>query len=250
LEEGLERASEMGFGYVEMSIRSVDDVDPQILNAKLSKLNLKISGLATGQACLFDCLCLGSDDDQKRNLAVEHFKNIILLAKSIHSEAVIIGGIRGFLAGEGESRKVNYQHGVEAVRQCAFFAEEQGIQLLIEPINRYEMNWILTARQGLDFLADVDVDSVKLLLDTFHMNIEEADTLSALRDTGARLGYIHVADNIRQAPGTGQIDFRAILNTLEKINYQGPLVAEILPLPDNITAMRKTVEFWEQVNAG
>jgi sugar phosphate isomerase/epimerase len=246
LEQGLEQASALGFNYVELSIRAVDDVQPQELNQKLAALNLKISALATGQACLFDCLCLGSDNDTKRENAVAHFKAITQLAKDIHSEAVIIGGIRGLLAGEGETKAENYAKGVAAIRTCAEWTDALGVQLLIEPINRYEMNWILTAQQGLEFLQDVGVDSVKLLLDTFHMNIEEVDTLAALEQAGERLGYVHFADNIRQAPGTGQIDFDAILKKLEEMDYRGPVVAEILPLPDDVTAITKTAAFWQQ----
>jgi sugar phosphate isomerase/epimerase len=249
LEQGLEQASALGFPYVELSIRAVDDVNPQELNRKLGELNLKISALATGQACLFDCLCLGSDHDQKRENAVAHFKGITQLAKDIHSEAVIIGGIRGPLAGEGTTREQNYTKAVAAIRECALFTDELGIQLLIEPINRYEMNWILTAREGLQFLQDVGVASVKLLMDTFHMNIEEADTLAALELAGERLGYVHFADNIRQAPGSGQINFDAILNKLEAMDYHGPLVAEILPLPDDLTAIQKTAAFWQERSA-
>jgi sugar phosphate isomerase/epimerase len=246
LEQGLEQASALGFPYVELSIRGLDDVQPQELNQKLGELNLKISALATGQACLFDCLCLGSDHDQKRANAVTHFKGITRLAKDIHSEAVIIGGIRGLLAGDGETREQNYAKAVASIRECALYTDELGIQLLIEPINRYEMNWILTAREGLQFLDDVGVASVKLLLDTFHMNIEEADSLAAFEQTGKRLGYVHFADNIRQAPGSGQINFDAILNKLEEMDYRGPVVAEILPLPDDQTAIRKTAAFWQQ----
>ena len=246
LEQGLEQASALGFPYVELSIRAVDDVQPQELNKKVEDLNLKISALATGQACLFDCLCLGSDQDQKRENAVAHFRRITQLAKDIHSKAVIIGGIRGLLAGNGETRDENYAKGVAAIRACAEYTDELGIQLLIEPINRYEMNWILTAQQGLEFLKDVGVDSVKLLLDTFHMNIEELDTLAALEQTGERLGYVHFADNTRQAPGTGQINFDAILEKLEEMDYRGPVVAEILPLPDDATAIGRTAAFWRQ----
>lgn len=247
LNEGLDRASQYGFEFVELSIRSTDDVNPPDLNDRLEKLDLKVSALATGQACLFDCLCLGSSNDEKRKNAIEHFKNITLLAKTIHSESVIIGGIRGLLSGEAEERLQNYKNGVEAIRECAIFTEEQGIQLLIEPINRYEMNWILTAQQGLEFLSDVGIGSVKLLLDTFHMNIEESDTLAALRDCGDRLGYVHFADNTRHAPGTGQLDFTLILRTLKSIPYTGPMVAEILPIPDDLTAIQNTAEFWEKV---
>ena len=247
LDEGLENASELGFDVVELSIRSFDDIDPEIINQQKKVLNLEVSALATGQACLFDCLCLSSEDDAKREKTIEHIKTLTRLAKSIGCRSLIIGGIRGVLPGLDEDHQKQYERGIEAIRLCAEWTDSQDMQLLIEPINRYEMNWILSAREGLEVLDRIKIDSVKLLLDTFHMNIEEPSTLEAIRMVGDRLGYVHFADNTRQAPGSGQIDFRSILELLDEMKYTGPVVAEILPLPDDRTAMVKTSEFWKEM---
>ena len=247
LSEGMKNASELGFDVVELSIRSTDDLDTEVLNQQLSNMNLKVSALATGQACLFDCLCLCSENDTKREKAVEHLKALAQLAKTIACESLIIGGIRGVLPGLDKDRTKQFEKGIEAIRAIAKYTDTLGIQLLIEPINRYEMNWILTAREGLEILDRVNVNSVKLLLDTFHMNIEERDTLEAIRMTANRLGYVHIADNTRQAPGMGQIDFKSILNLLDRIDYTGSVVAEILPLPDDYIAMKRTADFWNEM---
>lgn len=246
--DGLNAVSKAGFKFVELSLRSANDVDREELKQRLSDLNLRVTAIATGQACLFDNLCLGSDDEGIRDNTINHFKKITSLAKEINSMAVIIGGIRGRLAGDGVDFQRNFENGVSAIRECALFAETLAIQLLIEPINRYETNWIFSAKDGCDLLEKIGVDSVKLLLDTFHMNIEEANMVDAVRNTGNRLGYMHFADNTRQAPGQGQTNFTQILKVLEEINYSGPVVAEVLPLPDDETAVLNTAKFWHEMS--
>ncbi len=248
LTDGLNAVSAAGFKYVELSLRSTSDVNPDELNGILQKLNLKITAIATGQACLFDQLCLGSEDEPLRKKAVEHFKEITLLAKKINSGAVIIGGIRGRLAGSDTDYLKNFDNGVNAIRECAKWTEANGMPLLLEPINRYETNWIYTAADGRDLIERIGVNSVKLLLDTFHMNIEESNIVDAITKTGDQLGYVHFADNTRHAPGQGQTDFKGILSALDKINYSGPIVAEVLPLPDDNSAVLDTAKFWKSMD--
>jgi sugar phosphate isomerase/epimerase len=247
LDEGLEAVHQAGFSFVELSIRTKDDLEPKVFNQRCKALGLGVTAVATGQACLFDNLCLGSDDPIRQQNAVDHFKEIADFAKEINSGAVIIGGIRGSLNKDGDYAG-QYARGVDAFRSCAEWTDSIGIPLLIEPINRYETNWIYTAEEGRKVLDMIGLDSVKLLLDTFHMNIEEANMVEAILKTGDQLGYVHFADNTRHAPGQGQTDFKAVLAALEKINYHGPIVAECLPLPDDLTAVRNTAKFWQQIS--
>ncbi len=245
--EGLKAVSAAGFKYVELSLRSPTDVNPDELNKTLAELDLKITSVATGQACLFDQLCLGNENEKQRNKAIDHFKSMALFARQINSGAIIIGGIRGRLAGNDAEFQRNFENGVAAIRECAEWADAHEMPLVIEPINRYETNWILTAEDGCNLLNKIGVDSVKLLLDTFHMNIEESSIVDAINKTGNRLGYVHFADNNRHAPGQGQTDFKSILAALERIGYSGPIVAEVLPLPDDLAAINKTADFWKKM---
>jgi sugar phosphate isomerase/epimerase len=246
LDEGLQAISEAGFNYVELSLRTTEDLDPVSFAQRCEALDLSVTAVATGQACLFDNLCLGAEEPERQQRTIEHFKEIAAFAQSIGAGAVIIGGIRGNLKDEGHYAEL-YDRGVEAFRACAAYTDSIGLPLLIEPINRYETNWIHTAADGRRMLDAIGIDSVKLLLDTFHMNIEEANMVEAIKATGDRLGYVHFADNTRKAPGQGQTDFRSILDALEEMGYQGPIVAEALPLPDDLTAVQNTAEFWRQM---
>lgn len=247
LMDGLKSISEAGFKYAELSVRSEDDFKVSELNKFLNDLDLQITAVATGQACLFDQLCLGSEDANLRKKAVSHFKRITALALSIKSGAIIIGGIRGRLAGVDSEFDKNFDNGLLAIRDCAEYTNSQGIPLLIEPINRYETNWIFSAKDGRDILDKIGIASVKLLLDTFHMNIEESSIPNAIKATGDRLGYVHFADNTRYPPGQGQTNFAEIIRTLNSIHYEGPVVTEALPLPDDQTAVTNTAKFWEDI---
>ena len=91
----------------------------------------------------------------------------------------------------------------------------------------------------MQLLEDCGNPNLKLLLDTFHMNIEEIDIVAAIRTAGHHLGYLHFADSNRLAPGQGHLDFFSIINVMDEIGYRGTIGVEILPHPDDLTAMRQ-----------
>ncbi|HXX89653.1 MAG TPA: sugar phosphate isomerase/epimerase family protein [Acidimicrobiales bacterium] len=248
LEEGVRIAAELGFAAVELSLRAPDDVDPGALASMLQDNGLVLSAIATGQACLVDSLCLGSADAEDRKAAEDRILGAVELAAPFDA-AVIVGGIRGRLAGSPAQQRSLRAGALDAIRRCARRASQVGVTVLLEPINRYETNFVNTAAEGLAVLEELGEPSMKLLLDTFHMNIEERTFADALCTAGDRLGYVHVADSNRRAPGQGHIDFAEVMGTLDAIAYRGMLVAEVLPLPDDLGAARLTAAFWAQVAA-
>jgi len=132
-----------------------------------------------------------------------------------------------------------WHHAVESVRRAGAYGAQQGVLLAVEPINRYETFLVTTAAAGLRFVRDVGLESVKIHLDTFHMNIEESDPAEAVRQVGPLLINVHVADSNRQAVGQGHTDFRGILQALKDIAYPGALVLEPLPpVPNPYVAAR------------
>jgi len=109
----------------------------------------------------------------------------------------------------------------------------------VEPINRYETFLVNNAQEGLKFVAEVESPAVKIHLDVFHMNIEEPNSAEAIRCCGKLLINLHIADSNRQAVGEGNVDFRAIMQSLKKIDYQWALTLEPLPpVPDPYIAAR------------
>ncbi|MCH8023226.1 MAG: TIM barrel protein, partial [Candidatus Marinimicrobia bacterium] len=136
---------------------------------------------------------------------------------------------------------------VEAIKVVAGKATE--VKFALEPINRYETDLINTVVAGLSLVDKVGLDNFGLLLDTFHMNIEEKDIAASIKDAGDRMFHLHIADSNRWYPGGGHTDFAAIVEALDRIDYKAFISAEIMPLPDSDTAAAKTIEFMRSITA-
>jgi len=128
---------------------------------------------------------------------------------------------------------------VDSIGKAAVHAEARGVFLAIEPINRYETFLVNTCEQGLRMMHEINSPAVRLHLDTFHMNIEEADPARAVLEAGEALVNLHIADSNRRAVGEGHTDFRAIIRALLDIGYKWTLSLEPLPpVPDPYLAAR------------
>ena len=101
--------------------------------------------------------------------------------------------------------------------------------IVFEAINRYENNYLNTAEETTAFVKSLGSPRIKVLLDTFHMNVEERDMAAAIRLTGDFLGHVHISDNNRHYPGNGSIDFPAVFRALRDIGYSGWIGLEFLP---------------------
>ena len=242
LDEGLRAASRLGYDGVELSLLDSAQVDRAGLRRKLGELNLKAFAIATGQTWVTDGCSLYHADAGRRRKAVERMKAHLDLAADLGC-MVIAGGIRGRIeAADGEGGRVQSEAGEAALAECAEHASRRGVTLLLEPINRYETNVVNTLESGLQLIGRLGVPGLKLLPDTFHMNIEEASIPASLRQAGPAVGYVHFADSNRLAPGWGHLDFAGVLSTLQAVGYRGPLGIEVLPGPDDLATARQAVQ--------
>lgn len=142
----------------------------------------------------------------------------------------------------GRDDKKQYNNGCQAIDECLTYAEKKNAVLLLESINRYETNLFNTVDSCYDFAAARKSDSLKILPDIFHMNIEEVSILGAMDKAGAHIGAIHCADSNRLAPGMGHIDFRKALSHVRDYPALKYLGVEILPLPDSSRCVHKAIE--------
>ena len=131
---------------------------------------------------------------------------------------------------------------MDNLRECTEFAKEYNIRLTLEPVNRYESNFINTLNEGIELIKRVGASNLGLLADTFHMNIEEVSINDSIIQAKDYITHVHFADSNRWAPGCGHLDFAQIVQTLKKIGYQGYVSAEILPFPDPDSCARITAE--------
>lgn len=240
LTENIAKIAALGYDGVELAVR-----DPALLDAaailKAVQVNkLAVPAIGTGQAFGEEGLSFTHPDAAIRKRAAARIQAQIELAARFDA-LVIIGLIRGKSTSQ-EARGKIIARLVESLRACADHAVRFNIRLALEPINRYETDLVNTVAEGLDLLEKVGAENLGLLLDTFHMNIEEPAILESIRRAGGRIFHFHVADSNRWYPGAGHIDFKQVLDVLRTIDYNGFVSAEILPLPDADTCAKKTIE--------
>jgi D-psicose/D-tagatose/L-ribulose 3-epimerase len=128
---------------------------------------------------------------------------------------------------------------VESLRECQAHAESVGVRIGLEPLNRFETYFLNSAEQALALADEVGGDC-GVALDMFHMNIEEPDWAAAVRACGDRLVDFHVADNTRMPPGTGAVDWAAVIRELAGIGYEGHLAVEFVVSADRTPISRRT----------
>jgi 5-keto-L-gluconate epimerase len=245
LMHGMRRAAELGYDGVELNLRDPKSEDVESVLAAARTHGLEIVSLGTGQAYLQDGLSVASADPDVRARCVERLQSHVDLAARVSAQ-VVIGGIRGRFDSTGEKRRIQYEGAIQAVRQVADYAASKQVVMTLEPINRYESDFVNNVDDGLAFPEDVQRSAVKLVLDTFHMNIEEASITAAFERAGDRLGHVHLVDSNRRAPSMGHIDFESILTTLCHMGYKGFLSGEFLPLPDDDTAAERNIAYLRQ----
>ena len=168
-----------------------------------------MSAVGTGQAYGEEGLSFSSPNNEIRKKAIRRIKNYIRFASSFGAQ-VIIGLIRGKIE-ESVDRKIAEEWTLEAMRECAKLAQECGIGLTFEPINRYETNFVNRVEEAVEFLKRLGEQNVGLLIDTFHMNIEEISIYQSIERAKDHLSHVHFADSNRWAPGCGHLDFQPLL---------------------------------------
>jgi len=115
---------------------------------------------------------------------------------------------------------------VAGLAELGAHALEAGVLLLFEPLNRYEDHMVNTVEQAARLIAAAGSDGVRILADTYHMNIEEDDPCAALRSVADVLGAVHLSDSNRGQPGTGHVPFKAIVATLAEVGFDGVVSVE------------------------
>jgi 5-keto-L-gluconate epimerase len=186
---------------------------------------------------------LTSPDGSVRRRAVEILTSLIDVAAELGAPRVNIGRVRGPI-GDGESAEGAEGRFFEGIRACADHAMASGIGMVLEPVNRYEIDYVNSVLpDGIDLVRRLGHPNVKLMPDVFHMNIEDASIAGSLLAAGPLVGYVHLADSNRWAPGQGHTDFRAIVAALAAIGYDDDVAVEILPVPSADEAAGQAIRY-------
>jgi sugar phosphate isomerase/epimerase len=216
------------------------------LSHRIREHGLEVVAVGSGAVPFATGLTLLHREPEQAALARERLHELIVFAAAVGAPLVTIGGFRGRLAASGDGAREEL---VDALRTGAEDAARHGLRLALEPLNRYEADVVNTAEEGLGLVDEVGHGALGLLLDTFHVNIEEASWTEPFRRLieAGKLWHVHIGDNNRLPPGRGLIDFRAIVGALAEAGYQGALSGELLVGDDPDQAAYETVTFLDQL---
>ncbi|MEW6201976.1 MAG: sugar phosphate isomerase/epimerase family protein, partial [bacterium] len=186
----------LGYDGVELAVRDPQTIHPEKISSLLEEFHLQLSAIGTGRAFGEDGLSFTSSEQSVRNAAVERVKRHIDLAHELKSKVIL-----GLILGKTEMNKETEHLALECVQTCSEYAAKQNVSLLIEPINRYETSFINTVDQCLEFIQKIGRPSCRILVDTFHMNIEEPSIYKSIKKAESLIGHVHIADSNRWHPG-------------------------------------------------
>ncbi len=232
----LRKAADFGYDGVELALLDRSQVDMADLKRLLSETGLEVPMISTGQVFAEAGDSFASTDPEVRAKAERRFAGLIEVAAEFGA-FINVGRIRGTVEANGSRSEVEARV-AEILGRLSARGSELGVMVLLEPVNRYETDFLNSTDEAADFLDRHALSALGLMPDLFHMNIEDADPTDSLRRHASRIKYLHFADSNRNAPGSGHMDFRSPLAALRDTAFSGWITLEIFPRPDADTAAR------------
>lgn len=228
LEKSIKKASELGYDGVELALKRPDEITRNELKNLLKINNMEVSAISSGQVWAARKLCFTEENKEKRLELKKTFRDFIDLASDF-GQLVNIGRTRGSI--EHKDPKLAEELFLDAAGELSDYAEKRGVNLILEPVNRYEIDFLNNLDQSVEIIKKVNKPNFKMMPDLFHMNIEDVNIKESLIKHSKYIEYIHFADSNRHAPGDGHIDYYEVFEALDTIGYNGWTTVEILPYP-------------------
>lgn len=221
------RARRCGFDGLEIGGKLLADTPEKDLDA-LRSLGEEAQVALIGGLGLPADRNIASTDPQIRQAGKDYLKRTVLAAEraGIRILTGILYASWFYDASKPVRKEETRAHSISSMREIAEFAAEHGVTLMMEVVNRFATYLLNTAAEGAAYVDAVGRDNVKVMLDTFHMNIEEDSFRDAILTAGHRLGYLHVCEGNRKLPGQGRLPWAEIAGALKDISYDGPVVIE------------------------
>jgi len=233
-----------GFDTVEIPIEDPSHIDPAKVRAAADK-----AGIAIGSVCA----CMGPGRDFRGT--PEEQATAMTYCKALIDQAVVLGcpsliGPVYSVVGKADAvepaqQKQEWALVVKNLKELAAYARAKGVTICIEPLNRFETDFLNTCDQGLRLVRAVKSPAVKLHLDTFHMNIEEKDQAAAIRKAGRLLGHFHACGSDRGTPGGDHIAWPSIVKALKAVGYKGDVVIE--SFTTDVKVIARAAAIWRRI---
>ncbi|RKX98919.1 MAG: sugar phosphate isomerase/epimerase [Spirochaetes bacterium] len=241
--EKFPRFAEIGFDGIEIALQEKGDIGTSFINDKLAENKLVCSSL---------CSLMGPGRDLRGRDAdiigaKSYLKDLVDAAVKLGTDTIVgphysVVGLTGLKS--SEERDADWKKVVAGLREIGEYAGEKGVNLALEPLNRFETDFLNICSDAVRLCDDVGLDNIKIHLDTFHMNIEEKDSAAAIRLAGDRLFMLHASENDRGAPGTGQVSWDTVAEAIKDIGYNRWIVME--SFTPEVEIIAKAASIWRQ----
>ncbi len=233
-----------GFDTVEIPIEDPSHIDPAHVKRELDK---------HGLICASICACMGPDRDlrgtpKQQQTGLRYMKAVIDQMVVLDCPA-LVGPVYSSVGRADAVAPADYkrqwQTVVKHLKTLAKYAAQRGRIICMEPLNRFETDFLNTCDQGLKMLRDVGSPALRLHLDTFHMNIEQKDQAAAIRKAGKKLGHFHACGSDRGTPGNDHIAWGPIAKALKDVKYDGPVVIE--SFTTDVKVIARAAAIWRRI---
>jgi len=231
IEITIRRLAKYGYGSIEIGGEPYK-YDTKEVRQLLKENNLKCWGSIS---LMFTGLDLIQADEEGRAKTVQYLKDCVTMVKELDGTVMSIVPSEVGKVNPQADEETEWNWAVEGLREINDLAKKEGVRIALEPLNRFETNFLSRHDQAVLLAKEVG-ENCGVCLDAFHMNIEEANFRKALQETGDMLFDFHVADNNRMAPGMGALNWRDIVGTLREIGYDGALTVEFVAPLDRTPA--------------
>jgi sugar phosphate isomerase/epimerase len=238
-DEALRSLKKHEFTGVELNLATDERGVLSRIRESINGRGLRLAAVGTGLIYVRNKLSFTDLDSAKREKALQLVKGLLRFASG-EDALLVIGLVRGGLSGEVESADKLLRGALVA---CDRAAVEYGGRIALEAINRYETLLLKTASAVAGLIEEEGLTATGLLLDTFHMNIEETSIEETIRKYVSRIAHFHIADSDRWPPGHGHLAVEKYLRLLGRLGYNGWVSAETLPKPDNASAVASTAHY-------
>lgn len=221
------------YGYKSIEISG----EPDVFDTKELRKLLNENGIACwgSVSLMFEGRDLIHADESVRAASIGYLNDCITMAKELDGYEMTIVPSQVGKVSPMDTPEQEWAWAVDSLKEVYDHSQKEGIRIALEPLNRFETNFLNRADQAVLLSQEVGPDC-GVCLDTFHLNIEEADMLEAIRNSKERLVDFHVADNNRMACGMGALDWPLIVSTLKEIGYTGALTVEFVAPLDRTPA--------------
>jgi D-psicose/D-tagatose/L-ribulose 3-epimerase len=233
--------AEMGFGWIEFPIEEPNGFDYARAGELAAAQGL---GVSVAAAMAPDRDLIHPDASIRAN-GVAFIEHCINAAQTMRATN-LIGPIYAAVGRTWQATAAERARDVDLLAQqltrLADYAGERGVTLCIEPLNRFETSFLNLAEQAIEVIDRVNHPACQLMLDTFHMNVEEKSLGDAIRLAGPRLKHVHACENDRGAPGSGHVPWPDVAQALRDIHYNGPVVIE--SFTDKVQSIARAAAIW------